>query len=77
MILWVVCCYTYIIVLHSAFDLLPAGLCTLTTRGGWSNAMRILLLQNLSNQISSAGTHMLSSWLACSVEEERGHLQHH
>ncbi len=71
------CCYKYIIVSHSALNLLPAGLCTLTTRRGRSDTMRILLLQNLSNQISSAGTHMLSSWLACSVEEERGHLQHH
>lgn len=75
MILWVVCCYKYIIVLHSTLNLRSAG--SLTTRRGWSDAMCILLLQNLSNQISSARTHMLSSWLACSVEEESGHLQHH
>lgn len=77
MILWVVCCYKYIIDLHSALNLRSAGLGTLTTGRGRSDAMCILLLQNLSNQISSAGTHMFSSWLACSVEEKRGHLQHH
>ena len=77
MILWVVCCYKYIFVLHSALNLRSAGLGTLTTRRGRSDAMCILLLQNLSNQISSAGTHMFSSWLACSVEEERGHLHYH
>lgn len=54
-----------------------ARLCTLATSGGWSDAVCILLLQNLSNQISSAGPNMLSRWLASPVKEESWNLQQH
>lgn len=60
--------------LHSALNLSPLALGPLASHR-WSNTMSILLLQNLTNQVSTTGTYVPACGLSSSVKQECWHLQ--
>lgn len=60
--------------LDSALNLSPLALSPLASHR-WSNTMSILLLQNLTNQVSTTRSYVPACGLSSSVKQERWYLQ--